>query len=200
MKILESFKQCMLKESKAISDVAQELGQEIEEAIVLMMNCQGKVVISGVGKSGIVGKKIAATLASTGTPAFFMHSTEGLHGDLGMIEEEDLVILISNSGTTKEVLDLIPSLQIIGCKLIAITGDSNSILANKCDVVISYGKRGEADHLGLAPTISSTIVLVIGDALAVTLSQIKGFTKEDFGLFHPGGALGKLLLEKGEVK
>jgi arabinose-5-phosphate isomerase len=160
-----------------------------------MLDCKGKVIVTGVGKSGHIGKKIAASLASTGTPAFFVHSTEGVHGDLGMIQQEDVVILISNSGETKEVLSLLPTLEKIGSKRISITSKEKSTLALSCDVVLAYQYEGEADHLGLAPTISSTLTLVIGDALAVALSILKDFKKEDFHLYHPGGSLGQQLTE-----
>jgi len=132
-------------------------------------------------------------LASTGTPAFFVHSTEGVHGDLGMIEKGDIVIMISNSGETAEVLHLLPTLEKIGSKKIAITSRGDSTLAKACDVALTYQYQTEADHLGLAPTTSSTLTLVIGDALAIALSKLRQFTKEDFHLYHPGGSLGKHL-------
>lgn len=147
----------------------------------------------GVGKSGHIGSKIAATLSSTGTPSFFVHSTEALHGDLGMIEEKDITILISNSGETNEVLNTIPSIQKIGAKIISITRNSESTLAKNSDVALTYAYDTEADHLNLAPTTSSTLCLVIGDCLATAVSENKGFKSEDFHLYHPGGSLGKQL-------
>jgi arabinose-5-phosphate isomerase len=193
MDLLEQIKRVIEVEAASIKALSEQIGPNFEEALNLLLNCKGKVIISGVGKSGHIGKKIAASLASTGTPAFFVHSTEGLHGDLGMIQKEDLVILISNSGETSEVISLIPSLLKIGSKSIAITSKTDSTLSQFCDVALTYQYHSEADHLGLAPTTSSTVTLVIGDALAVALSISKNFKKEDFHLYHPGGSLGKKL-------
>jgi arabinose-5-phosphate isomerase len=193
MSILNYIKGVIEAEASAIQSLSNQIGPSFESAVDCIRNMKGKVVISGVGKSGHVGKKIAASLASTGTPAFFVHSTEGLHGDLGMIQKDDVVILISNSGETTEILSLLPSLEVIGSKRIAITSIPDSALAKSCDIVLAYKYEGEADHLGLAPTTSSTLVLVIGDALAVALSIEKNFKKEDFLLYHPGGSLGQKL-------
>lgn len=202
---LTMLKDVMTKEIEAIQNVMNNLDQSYEEAVELMLNCQGKVIFTGVGKSGHIGKKLAATFASTGTPAFFVHATEGLHGDLGMIEKDDIVIAISNSGETKEVLSILPSIQYIGSKLISITGNRESSLAKASHVALEVHVEKEADPLNLAPTSSSTTTLVIGDALGITLSQLKGFKKENFAVFHPGGSLGKMLFseiktlkEKGE--
>ncbi|TKC15413.1 KpsF/GutQ family sugar-phosphate isomerase [Robertmurraya kyonggiensis] len=196
MDLLSYVKNAIDVEADSIKKLSENVGPEFESAITLLANCKGKVVITGVGKSGHIGKKIAASLASTGTPAFFVHSTEGVHGDLGMIQENDVVIMISNSGETGEVLSLLPSLGKIGCKKIAITSKTESTLAKASDVALGYQYDREADPLGLAPTTSSTLTLVIGDALAVALSILKGFKKEDFHLYHPGGSLGKQLSEK----
>lgn len=196
MTILNEFKRTFELEASAIKALSEQIGPSYEAAVNLMRQCQGKVVVTGVGKSGHIGKKIAASLASTGTPAFFVHSTEGVHGDLGMIQKEDVVIMLSNSGETAEVLNLLPSLTRIGSKKIAITSKAESTLAKACDVALTYQYETEADHLGLAPTTSSTMTLVIGDALAVALSSLKDFRKEDFQLFHPGGSLGKQLSGK----
>ncbi|WLD93839.1 SIS domain-containing protein [Alkalihalobacillus sp. AL-G] len=193
MDTLLHLKRVIEEEASAIQALLGQINQSYEDAFNLISTCQGKVVVSGVGKSGHVGKKIAASLASTGTPAFFVHSTEGVHGDLGMITKSDVVILISNSGETKEVLNLIPSLNKIGSKCIAITSKPDSTLAQACDVALTYQYDHEADLLGLAPTTSSTITLVIGDALAIALSTSKNFSKEDFHLSHPGGSLGQQL-------
>lgn len=182
-------------ESTAISKLSENIDDRFEDAVNLIMECSGKVVISGVGKSGHIGKKIAATFASTGTPSFFVHSTEGVHGDLGMIEKNDLVILISNSGETQEVLNLIPTLKKIGVKSLAITSNNESTLAKNVDVQLIYSYEKEADSLNLAPSTSSTLTLVIGDALALTVSKLKKFTNDDFYLYHPGGSLGKKLSE-----
>jgi arabinose-5-phosphate isomerase len=193
MTILYEIKRVMDLEASTIKALSEQIGESYEAAVNLIFNCKGKVVVTGVGKSGHIGKKIAASLASTGTPAFFMHSTEGVHGDLGMIEKNDVVIMISNSGETSEVLNLLPSLTKIGVKRIAITSKSESTLAKHSDVALTYEYEKEADHLRLAPTTSSTITLVIGDALAVALSILKDFKKEDFHVFHPGGSLGQQL-------
>lgn len=196
MTTLNEIKRAVELEASAIKALSEQIGPNYETAVNLIRNCRGKVVVTGVGKSGHVGKKIAASLASTGTPAFFVHSTEGVHGDLGMIQKEDVVIMISNSGETAEVLNLLPSLAQIGSKKIAITAKEKSTLAEACDVALTYHYESEADHLGLAPTTSSTMTLIIGDALAVALSRLKDFRKEDFHLYHPGGSLGKHLSEK----
>ncbi|MGG1675657.1 SIS domain-containing protein [Neobacillus sp. NRS-1170] len=193
MDLLNEIKRVIEVEAASIKALSEQIGPSFTEALALLAECKGKVIVSGVGKSGHIGKKMAASLASTGTPAFFVHSTEGLHGDLGMIQKEDVVILISNSGETSEVLGLLPSLLKIGCKTIAITSRIDSSLSQFCDVALTYQYTSEADHLGLAPTTSSTVTLVIGDALAVALSMSKSFKKEDFHLYHPGGSLGKKL-------
>ena len=193
MTVLNHVKQAIEIEAKAITALVNNVGTEYKEAVSLIQSSNGKVVVTGVGKSGHVGKKIAASLSSTGTPAFCLHSTEGVHGDLGMIEKDDVVILISNSGETAEVLSLLPSLEKIGSKKIAITKKDTSTLGQATDIALTYHYETEADHLGLAPTTSSTITLVIGDALAVALSKAKDFKNEDFHLYHPGGSLGKKL-------
>ncbi len=192
----EFFRQVLKMEGDAILNSIDKMEENIDKAIELIIAREGKVVITGVGKSGHIGEKIAATMSSTGTPTFFVHATEGCHGDLGMIEEKDVVIMISNSGETKEVLNLLPSLKKIGCKLISITKNHNSSLAKACDVSLAYSYDKEADSLGLAPSVSSTLTLALGDALALTLSKKKNFSSDDFHLYHPGGALGKMLEEK----
>lgn len=191
--IIDSLKNVINRETQSLAKLADSIDESYVEAIEILKNTTEKVVITGVGKSGHIGKKMAATLASTGTPAFFMHSTEGVHGDLGMITKNDVVILISNSGETDEVLSLLPTIKEINAKMISITSNKNSTLGKSVDVSLEYNYLEEADHLQLAPTISSTMTLVIGDALAVTLSRLKNFKKEDFHLYHPGGSLGKLL-------
>lgn len=193
MKELELFKKCLRDEAQAILDTIDNFGDEVVDAIELIQNTKGHIIITGVGKSGHVGEKIAASLSSTGTPSFFMHSTEAVHGDLGMVTKDDLVILISNSGETKEVLNVLPTLEKIGVKKISITKNHSSTLAKAADVSLAYKYDKEADSLGLAPTTSSTITLAVGDALAVTLSTLKNFTPNDFHLYHPGGSLGKML-------
>ena len=196
MSAIEIFKNCMKKESEAILSNLDNFSSEVDKAVELIMSASGKVVVTGVGKSGHIGQKIAASMASTGTPAFFMHATEGVHGDLGMITKNDVVIMISNSGETKEVINLLPSLNEIGCKTISITKSHDSTLAKASSVSLAYSYECECDHLHLAPTISSTLTLAVGDSLCVALCEIKNFTKESFHLYHPGGSLGKMLESK----
>lgn len=197
---LNSVKEVLEKEANAIYELRDSVGQSVEDAIKLILECKGKVVITGVGKSGIVGRKINATMASTGTLSVFLHPTEGLHGDLGMVTEEDIVLAISNSGESEEVLRLLPSINKIGAEIISITKNLNSTLAVKSKVALSIGNVQEACPLGLAPTTSTTVTLALGDALAVALLQARGFEKEDFALYHPAGSLGrKLLLTVNDV-
>lgn len=164
------------------------------------MHLTGRLVFMGVGKTGHIGVKLAATFASLGTPAIFVHATEAMHGDMGMITSEDLVILISNSGETKETLAPLPSLKRIGAATVAFTGQDDSHLAQACESVLTIPVTHEADDLGLAPTSSSTAALMVGDALACTISRLKGFTASDFALYHPGGALGQKLLKQGSLE
>jgi len=158
------------------------------------MACQGRTVITGMGKSGLIGRKISATLASTGTPSFYLHPAEGIHGDLGMVTQDDVVIALSNSGETAEVLHILPSLRRIGAKVIAMVGNKNSTLAKNADVVLDVSVSKEACPLGLAPTSSTTAALAFGDALAMELLSAKNFTAKQFAVFHPGGSLGRKLL------
>lgn len=165
-----------------------------------IMHLTGRLVFMGVGKTGHIGVKLAATFASLGTPAIFVHATEAMHGDMGMITSEDLVILISNSGETKETLAPLPSLKRIGAATVAFTGQDDSHLARACESVLTIPVAHEADDLGLAPTSSSTAALMVGDALACTISRLKGFTASNFALYHPGGALGQKLLKQGSLE
>ncbi|MCW8864990.1 MAG: KpsF/GutQ family sugar-phosphate isomerase [Colwellia sp.] len=181
-------------EQQSITELLQYIDDNFELACQLMFNCQGRVIVIGMGKSGHIGGKIAATLASTGTPAFFVHPGEASHGDLGMITKDDVVLTISNSGETSEVLAIIPVIKRIGAKLISMTGNSDSTLAKLADTHICIKVSTEACPLGLAPTSSTTATLVMGDALAVALLNARGFTADDFALSHPGGSLGKRLL------
>ena len=183
-------------EIEELKKVKDKIGQEIERTAKLIMECKGKVVVTGIGKSGIVGKKIAATLASTGTLTVFMNSAEGLHGDLGMVHSEDVVIAISNSGNSDEVVSIIPSIKKIGAKLIAMTGNKNSKLAKSADLILDIGVEREACPMNLAPTCSSTATLVMGDVLASVLVELRGFKPENFAIYHPGGSLGRRLLTK----
>lgn len=200
MEIREVARQIIEKELKAVKNVSSKLGDEIEAAVKAMHECKGSIVISGLGKSGHIGKKLAATLASTGTPSFFVHAAEALHGDLGMITKDDIVLAISNSGETKELIDMIPSIRIIGAKIISITGNKESTLAKSSDISIEIKVESEADPLNLAPTSSSTATLVVGDAIAIVLSLMKDFKDENFAVFHPGGSLGRKLLEKYKLE
>jgi len=184
------------KEDKGIRSLLHHINGEFANVVNEILNCKGKVVIVGLGKSGHIGKKIAASMASTGTPAFFVHGDELLHGDFGMIEKKDVVIALSNSGETREIINDFPILRKIGCKVISITSNPNSTMALNSDIHICIGKLKEADHLNLAPTTSSTATLVMGDAIALTLSYLKGFRSEDFAFYHPGGSLGKGLTGK----
>ncbi len=181
-------------EQKAIVDLLQYIDDSFEQACQLMYHCKGRVIVIGMGKSGHIGGKIAATLASTGTPAFFVHPGEASHGDLGMITSDDVVLTISNSGETHEVLAIIPVIKRIGAKLIAMSGNTESTLAKLSDTHVCVKVSNEACPLGLAPTSSTTATLVMGDALAVALLNARGFTADDFALSHPGGSLGKRLL------
>jgi arabinose-5-phosphate isomerase len=181
-------------EAAAIADLADKIDERFDAACKLILKCEGRVVVTGMGKSGHIGGKIAATLASTGTPAFFVHPGEASHGDMGMITAKDLVIGISNSGETNEILTLIPLLKRLGVPLITMTGNVESALGKAANVTLDVGVREEACPMNLAPTASTTATLAMGDALAVALLDSRGFTKEDFALSHPGGSLGKRLL------
>lgn len=196
--ILSWGKQVIATEVKEIVAMANRLGEEFVAAVQLIISCKGKVVVSGMGKSGHIGKKISATLASTGTTSMFMHPGEAYHGDLGVISTEDIVLLISNSGETDEILKIIPFLQSQGNKTLAFTGNTQSTLALACSCCLDVGVEVEACNLNLAPTSSTTATLVMGDALAVAVMKVRGFRQEDFARFHPGGNLGRKLLSKVE--
>ena len=181
-------------ESEAISALIERLDQSFHQACDMILGCEGRIVVTGMGKSGHISNKIAATLASTGTPAFFMHPGEASHGDLGMITADDLVIALSNSGETSEITLLLPLLKRLGIPLIALTGKPHSTIARAADINLNVGVSKEACPLGLAPTSSTTASLAMGDALAVAILEARGFTEEDFALSHPGGNLGRRLL------
>lgn len=184
------------KEIEALQKTRDALGEDFEVLVELVLNCRGKVILSGMGKPGHIGTKMAATLASLGTPAFFMHPAEAMHGDLGMVTKEDVVILMSYSGESEEVTRLMPVLQEIGCITVAITGNASSTLNRECMYHFVFPAFEEACYMHLAPTSSTTALLVLGDALAITVAKLRNYTKEDFGLHHPAGALGKKLLVK----
>ena len=185
-------------EIAALEGLIERLGPEFEEAVNLLYSCQGKVVLAGMGKSGLIAQKIAATLTSTGTPSLFLHAGESSHGDLGIITNKDLVIAFSYSGETKEVLQMIGHIQAIGVSLIAMTGKPDSTLAQAATVHLSIAVEKEACPLGLTPTASSTATLALGDALAMCLLEMRQFREDDFALFHPGGSLGRKLTVKIE--
>lgn len=195
-----TFRQSALKvieiESQAIKQLCQYINADFEQACEILLNCKGKVVVCGMGKSGHIGNKIAATLASTGTPAFFMHPGEANHGDLGMLSPEDVLLAISNSGETAELLLLLPVVKRLGVPIIAMSKNPHSALGQHADVNLCIKVEQEACSLGLAPTSSTTATLVMGDALAVALLDANGFTPDDFALSHPGGSLGRKLLLK----
>jgi arabinose-5-phosphate isomerase len=185
-------------ESNGILSIIDRLDDNFVRAVELMRACGGKVVVTGLGKSGLVCQKIAATLASTGTPSFFLHSGDAVHGDLGMVRADDVILAVSNSGETDEILKLLPHFKLHGIKLIVMTGNPDSTLAKAGDVVLNVRVQEEACPLGLAPTASTTAALAMGDALAVVLLEEKGFKEDDFALRHPGGTLGRRLLLRVE--
>jgi arabinose-5-phosphate isomerase len=198
-KIVESGKETIRREAQAVSRLAERIGKPFADAVKVMSSCKGKVVVMGMGKSGIIGKKIAATFSSTGTPAFFLHPAEGVHGDIGLVGEGDVVIAVSKSGETEEVNRLIPALKRLAVVIIAIVGDLDSWLAKNADIAIDASVDAEACPNGLAPTCSTTAALAMGDAMAVSLLSLKEFSSDDFARLHPGGRLGKRLARVGEM-
>lgn len=183
----------MRKEMAAIENMRKCLTQEIQESITALYRCEGRIIFCGVGKSGHIGEKLAATFASTGSPSFFVHGCEAAHGDLGMIQKKDIVILLSHSGRTVETLLVCKSLKDIGCTSIAMCSDGASELSKLCDMKLIYPNVQEADRLQLVPTVSSTMMLVLGDAIACALMERRKFSEQDFHRCHPGGNLGKRL-------
>jgi len=194
MKILEQASQVLHEEAQAIEKLIDTLDQRFIDAIQMILASHGRVICTGMGKSGHIARKFSATLASTGTPSFFLHPAEGVHGDLGMVTSEDIVIAFSNSGETGEVLTILPSIRRIGAKLVAVVGKEESTLAKNADVTLLVAVEKEACPLGLAPTTSTTVALALGDAIAICLLQQRHFTPENFAIFHPGGSLGRKLL------
>jgi arabinose-5-phosphate isomerase len=186
-------------EVSALSGLTRELGDSFCDAIGHMWNCQGRVVVTGMGKSGLVGQKISATLASTGTPSHYMHAAEAAHGDMGRITDADVVLALSNSGESEEIVRLLRPLKSIGAPLIAMTGDVESTLARQADVVLGIGDIAEACPMGLVPTASTTAMMVLGDALAMTLFSCRGLGPEEYARFHPGGSLGRKLMRVEEI-
>ena len=186
-------------EEQSLRHLRERLGEEFVTAVALLLSSRGRVVFAGMGKSGLVCRKIAATFASTGTPALFMHPAEGGHGDLGMLVKGDILVAVSNSGETEEMIKILPAVKRLGVPVICMTGNPNSTMARRADVVLDISVTEEACPLGLAPTASTTVTMALGDAMAVALLEVRGFTEEDFALFHPGGAIGRRLLTVGDV-
>jgi len=196
--VIKQAKNVLGIEAEAIQTLRERLDDNFIKAVDLLDQCKGKVIVIGIGKSGIVSQKIASAFACTGTPAFFLHPAEGIHGDVGMMSNGEVVLAVSNSGETQEVIKILPLIKRWGIKLIVITGSPNSVLARSGDIILDTGVKEEACPLGLVPTASTTVALALGDALALALLGKKGFEKEDFALLHPGGALGRRLILRVE--
>ncbi len=200
MNILEELRRVIQLEARAIAQLEESLGPPFEEAVRMLQACKGKVILTGVGKSGLIANKISATMVSTGTPAVFLHGSEGLHGDIGIVAKEDIVLAVGKSGESEEVLALLPFVRKIGARIIAITAQPRSTLAKNSDLVLITPIQEEACPLNMAPTCSTTAALVLGDALAMALMKLRNFQPADFALFHPGGQLGKrLILTVGDL-
>lgn len=193
---IEDFKEELLRQSQAIKLAHDKVNDDVIKALDILIKCQGKVVVTGMGKAGLIARKISATLASTGTTSIFLHPAEGIHGDLGMLQKQDVVIAISNSGNTDEVISIIPYIKFNNIPLIALTGNMESRLAQHSDVALDCSVPKDFEQLGLVPTASTTVELAIGDALAVALLKKRNFALEDYAKFHPGGSIGKKLLLK----
>jgi arabinose-5-phosphate isomerase len=191
--ILRHAREVISIEAEAVQGLLDRLDENFVRAVEMLLACRGRVVVTGIGKSGLVGRKIVATLTSTGTPAIFLHPVEGLHGDLGMVTAQDVLLALSNSGETGEIINLLPSVKKIGAKIISLTGCPSSTLAQDSQIVINVGVEREACPLGLTPTSSTTATLVIGDAIAVALMRQRKFKEKDFARLHPGGSLGERL-------
>lgn len=190
----EQARRCLSIEAHAVEALISRIDGEFDKAIDMILNCRGRIVVTGIGKSGLIGRKVSATLASTGTPSFFLHPSEGLHGDVGMVTSEDIVLAFSNSGDTPELLGLLPALKRIGARIIALCGSRDGILVRNADLFLDVGVEQEACPLGLTPTASTTAALAMGDAIAIVLLTARKFSAEDFAVFHPGGSLGQKLL------
>ncbi len=198
--IISRAKKVLANESKAIAKLAKRIGPDFEKAVTLISKTRGRVIVTGMGKPGFIAQKVSATMSSTGTPSLYLHPAEALHGDLGRVTRDDVIIAFSNSGETEEVVRLIPIIKKIGAKLIAVTGKRASTLAKNSDFVVDSSVDNEACPMGLAPTTSTTAMLALGDAMAIALLEKKKFQPKDFALFHPGGSLGKrLLLSVGDI-
>jgi arabinose-5-phosphate isomerase len=197
--ILEHAKEIFRKEANAILALIDRINEDFIKAVTILQSCTGKVIVTGIGKSGIISQKIASTLSCSGTPAFFLHPAEGIHGDIGMVSKEDVVIAVSNSGETDELLKILPVIKRLGIPLIVLTGNPDSVLSKSGDVVLDISVPEEACPLGLIPTASTTAAMAMGDALALALLERRGFREEDFALLHPGGALGRKLLRVDDL-
>jgi arabinose-5-phosphate isomerase len=193
---IEDFKQELLRQSEALKLAHDKINDTVIKALDILINCQGKVVVTGMGKAGLIGRKISATFASTGTTSIFLHPAEGIHGDLGMLQKNDVVVAISNSGNTEELISIIPYIKFNNIPLIALTGNLESRLAQHSDIVLDCSVPRDFEQLGLIPTASTTVELAMGDALAVALLKKRNFALEDYAKFHPGGSIGKKLLLK----
>lgn len=187
------------REATALQQVAKGLDEQFCDAVDLLCSCRGRVVVTGIGKAGLIGQKITATLSSTGTRAQFLHPAEAVHGDLGCLDRDDIVLALSNSGETGEVCRLVPILRELGVRLVAISSTGNNTLASQSDVSISFGRLDEVDVNGLAPSTTTTAMLAVGDALALVVSRVRGFTASQFAVFHPGGSLGRRLRTVAEI-
>ena len=198
MNVIKRAKFVLDIEARAVNELKKNINRDFEQALQLILNAKGRIVVTGVGKTGIIAQKLSATLSSTGTPSLFLHSAEAIHGDLGRVIEEDVVIILSYSGESEEIRKLLPVLKKIGAKIISITGNIQSLMARYSDIVLNTAVKKEACPLGLAPTASTTAMLAMADALAVCLLELKGFKEKDFALYHPGGSLGRRLLLKVE--
>ena len=196
MDFIERSKEIFQQEISELQKLAEKIGSEINEAVEMIYASKGKLVIMGIGKTGIIGHKISSSLASTGTASIFVNAAEAMHGDLGMVSKNDIVLLISNSGSSSEILNVVAPLKKIGCKLIAMTGNTHSALAKEVALVLNIGVSKEACPLDLAPTTSTTATLVMGDALTICLMERRGFKAENYALYHPGGALGRRLISR----
>jgi arabinose-5-phosphate isomerase len=197
--VLETGRRVLRIESEAVAALSERLDQSFQEAVDLVLNCRGRIIVTGIGKSGIVAKKIAATLTSTGTAALFLHPADGLHGDLGIVLKDDVVICVSKSGNTAEITQLIPMFEKIGVPILTITGNPKSAIAGRSRVVLNVSVRKEACPNNLAPTASTTAAIAMGDALAVALLERRNFRPEDFAFLHPGGSLGRELLKIDDI-
>jgi arabinose-5-phosphate isomerase len=198
--ILENGREVIKKESQAIAELAERLDDNFVRAVEMILNCRGRVIVSGMGKSGLVGKKVAATFSSTGIAAFFLHQAEGVHGDLGQVQPDDILIAISKSGATDELHQILPTVKRLGVKIILLAGRIDSPLAARCDIILDCSVTAEAGPNNLVPTSSTTTALVMGDALAIALLEERNFSTEDFAYLHPGGNLGRrLLMHVGEL-